>query len=113
MSESEKSWHTEGLLSVLICLPEIWGCFNFWESVKEERVLKNVTLLQNQSMWVQQKKASFSKVIPKPPAIDSTVKQAVKEIVCKPKETDHLCRVLSLFVLNKYKTMSLMQTSFP
>lgn len=33
--------------------------------------------------------------------------------VCKPKETDHLCRVLSLFVLNKYKTMSLMQTSFP
>lgn len=79
MSESEKSWHTEGLLSVLICLPEIWGCFNFWESVKEERVLKNVTLLQNQSMWVQQKKASFSKAIPKPPAIDSTVKQAVKE----------------------------------
>lgn len=37
----ERSHDTRKTYSDSICLPKIWGFFDFWECIKEERVLKN------------------------------------------------------------------------
>lgn len=49
------------------------------ESASRKRGSWKMTLLQNESMRVQQKKASSTKAAPKPLAVDSKVNQAVKE----------------------------------